>query len=110
MLGGEQMPGVRVRTDGNILFHSQRYHVTHVGNSILAFLAVLNEQFARIQVNVTQMQRANFTDPQPAVPQQIETGEISNGQYRSELCICFHNSSLNSAFQSANLFCGLGTG
>lgn len=74
MLGGEKMHGVRVRADGKMLLHSQRCSITHVGNPILAFLAVMDEQFARIQVNVNQPQRANLADTQPAVPQQIETG------------------------------------
>ena len=78
MLGGEQMHGVLVGTEGKILLNSQRSSITHVRNAVLAFLAVMDEQLARIHVNVIQPQRANFADPQPAVPQQIETGQISD--------------------------------
>jgi hypothetical protein len=48
------MRRVLIGTDGKMLLYSHHGRVTHVGDPILAFLAVMNEQFARIQVNVIQ--------------------------------------------------------
>jgi hypothetical protein len=59
-----------------MLLHGQRSGITHVGNPILAFLAVADEKLACFYVNAIQPQRTNFADPQSAVPQQIETGLI----------------------------------
>jgi hypothetical protein len=60
------MHGVRFKTDGKMLLHSQCSGVTHVRNSVLSLFAVMNKQLSCFHVNVIQPQRANFADPQPA--------------------------------------------
>jgi hypothetical protein len=56
---------------------TQRYGVAHVNDPILAFFAVSDEEFASFQIQLIYPQGTNSADPQPTMPEQVETSQIA---------------------------------
>ena len=87
-----------------MLLQRHRHRIIDVDHPVLAFFAVADEKLAALQIDILHEQGTDFSNPQATMPEQIETGQITNGQLLFTIVFGFCDGRLNTTFHSANLF------